>query len=149
MKLELSALSEAAAETTGAGEGAEHGEANGRIEALQAELAEIESRHEQQIEREIEDLDREHEQARALLAELERELQSAREARQRAEERAQAARDGRIWSVTWTEVRQVIVAGVERVLALREGREREIAAGEVVSRPSAWPRARSSTPWGR
>jgi chromosome segregation protein len=132
VKLELSALSEAAAETTGAGEGVEHGEAKGRIEALQAELAEIESRHEQQIEREIEDLDREHEQARALLAELERELQSAREARQRAEERAQAARDGRIWSVTWTEVRQVIVAGVERVLALREGREREIAAGEVV-----------------
>jgi chromosome segregation protein len=132
VKLELSALSEAAAETTGAGEGVEHGEAKGRIEALQAELAEIESRHEQQIGREIEDLDREHEQARALLAELERELESAREARQRAEERAQAARDGRIWSVTWTEVRQVIVAGVERVLALREGREREIAAGEVV-----------------
>ena len=132
VKLELSALSEAAAETTGAGEGIEHGEAKGRIGALQAELAEIDSRHEQQIEREIEDLDREHEQARALLAELERELQSAREARQRAEERAQAARDGRIWSVTWTEVRQVIVEGVERVLALREGREREIAAGEVV-----------------
>jgi chromosome segregation protein len=132
VKLELSALSESAAETTGAGEGVEHGEAKGRIESLQAELAEIESRHEQQIEREIEDLDREHEQAGALLAELERELQSAREARQRAEERAQAARDGRIWSVTWTEVRQVIVAGVERVLALREGREREIAAGEVV-----------------
>ena len=132
VKLELSALSEPAAETTGAGEGIEHGEAKGRIGALQAELAEIDSRHEQQIEREIEDLDREHEQARALLAELERELQSAREARQRAEERAQAARDGRIWSVTWTEVRQVIVEGVERVLALREGREREIAAGEVV-----------------
>ncbi len=130
VKLELSALSEAAAETTG--EGVEHGETKGRIEALQAELAEIESKHGQQIEREIEDLDREHEQARALLAELERELQSAREARQRAEERAQAARDGRIWSVTWTEVRQVIVEGVERVLALREGREREIAAGEVV-----------------
>ncbi len=136
VKLELSALGEAGAENTGAGgrnaQDGTTGASEERIAALEAELAEIESTREREIEREIEDLDREHEQARALLAELEREVESAREARQRAEERAQAARDGRIWSVTWTEVRQVIVEGVERVLALREGREREIAAGEVV-----------------
>jgi chromosome segregation protein len=97
IELELSALSEAGSETKGAGERDEHGEARGaseeRIAALEAELAEIASRREQEIEREIEGLEGAREREAAHVAELEGELAGARAARARADELAEEARE--------------------------------------------------------
>jgi chromosome segregation protein len=94
---ELSALSEAGVDRGGTGEQDEHGGAPGvsgkRIEALEAELAEIESRREQEIEREIEGLEGARERETARVAELEGELEAARVARARADELAEEARE--------------------------------------------------------
>jgi chromosome segregation protein len=94
---ELGALSEAGAETTGAGERDEHGEtgegSEERIQALEAELKEIESRREQEIEREIEGLEGEREREAARVSELEEKLEQARAGRARADELAEEARE--------------------------------------------------------
>jgi chromosome segregation protein len=135
VELELSALGEAGAQTTGAGDPDEHdgttGPSEERIAALERKLAEIESTREREIEREIEGLEGAREREVAHVVQLELEVESAREARERAEQRVEAARTGRIWSATWKEVRELIVDGIERVLALSDKREREIAAGDV------------------
>jgi chromosome segregation protein len=97
IELELSALSEAGAETEGASERDEHGDAKGaseeRIAELEAELAEIESRHEQEIEQEIEGLESARERETARVAELAGDLVGARAARTRADELAEKARE--------------------------------------------------------
>jgi chromosome segregation protein len=97
IELELSALSEAGAETKGASERDEHGDAKGaseeRIAELEAELAEIESRHEQEIEQEIEGLESVRERETARVTELAGELVGARAARTRADELAEKARE--------------------------------------------------------
>jgi len=97
IELELNALSAAGTEATDAGEHAEHdggaGPSEERIAALEGELAEIESRREQEIEREIEGLEGTLERERTRVAELEDELTGAREARARADELAEEARE--------------------------------------------------------
>jgi chromosome segregation protein len=103
-----------------------------RQRAIEAELAEIDSERKLELERELTGLELGCVQAGELVAQAATELEDARHAHEHAEERLDAARGGRIWSMTWDEVRQVILDGVERVLALGEEREREVAAGEVV-----------------
>jgi chromosome segregation protein len=89
------ALSEAGGEM-GAGGRAKHDGAAGaslqRIAALEAELAEIEGRHEREIEREIEGLEGAREREIARVSELEGELEQARAGRARADELAEEAR---------------------------------------------------------
>jgi chromosome segregation protein len=91
------ALSETGTEMTDAGEQPEHGGATGaseeRIRVLEAELAEIESSHEQEIEREIEGLEGARARGSAHVLELEGELEDARAARARADELAEQARE--------------------------------------------------------
>jgi chromosome segregation protein len=91
------ALSESGTEGTGAGERVEHGEASGaseeRIQALEAELVEIESRREQEIEREIEGLEGARERESVRVVELEGELEGARAARAQADDLAEEARE--------------------------------------------------------
>jgi chromosome segregation protein len=91
------ALSESGTEATGAREQVEHGEASGaseeRIQALEAELVEIESRREQEIEREIEGLEGARERESVRVVELEVELEAARAARAQADELAEEARE--------------------------------------------------------
>ncbi|HEY5045514.1 MAG TPA: AAA family ATPase [Solirubrobacteraceae bacterium] len=90
-------LGEDGTERTGPGEQAEHGGSRGaseeRIQALEGELAEIESRREQEIEREIEGLEGAREREAARVAELEGELEGARTARARADQLAEEARE--------------------------------------------------------
>ena len=145
VETELNALSEATDQPGETG-GSAHGEertavagqtriaAEARIAALEAELAEIETTREREIEGEIEQLERTREQELARVQELEGELRAARQARERAEELVEKAREGSVWSTTWEEVRRVIVDGVERVIAQRDERERLVAAGEVAAR---------------
>jgi chromosome segregation protein len=64
-----------------------------RIEALEAELAEIDEEREREVEREIEGLARDHEQAGRRVAELEQAVSEARTARERADAAAEAARE--------------------------------------------------------
>jgi chromosome segregation protein len=130
IELELQALSEVSA-TVEAADGSAREE--DRIAALEAELAEIESRREQEIEREVEELRAASELQEARVEELGSELTAARQACERADELVVQAREGSVWSTTWDEVRRVIVDGVKRVLALPEERERSAAAGEVAA----------------
>jgi chromosome segregation protein len=90
IELELRALSEASAAIE-EGTGAEHEE--DRIGALEAELAEIESRREQAIEREIEELRAASELQSARVKELDDEVTAAKEARELSDERAERARE--------------------------------------------------------
>jgi chromosome segregation protein len=63
-----------------------------RIGALEAELVEIESRREQQLDSEIAELESEREREQALVEQLEVEVQSARDARAKADQDAESAR---------------------------------------------------------
>ncbi len=64
-----------------------------RIQALEAELAEIEQEREREVEREIEGLTQDHEQASKRVAELEQKLSEARVSREDADSAAEAARE--------------------------------------------------------
>jgi chromosome segregation protein len=105
--------------------------ADARIASLEAELSEVEGRHERELEVEIGELERTRERDVAALQALDAELIDARRARERAEELVENARQGSVWSTTWQEVRRVIVEGVERVISKRDEHERLAAAGEV------------------
>ncbi len=87
--LELRALSETSAAVEGDGSMHE----DDHIGALEAELAEIESRREQEIEREIEELRAARELQGARLEELEGEVAAARQARERADAETRTARE--------------------------------------------------------
>jgi chromosome segregation protein len=130
IELELGALSDASAHGS---EGQPRTASEDRIAALAAELAEIETRSEQEIERELEGLQGAGELEAARVQELEGELLAARRARARADELVEKAREGSVWSATWQEVRRVIEEGVKRVLAKPSERERLVAAGEVAA----------------
>ena len=104
-----------------------------RIATLEAELAEIETRHERETEGEIEGLESARERELARVQELEGELLAARQAHERAEGLVGKAREGSVWSTTWEEVRRVLVDGVERVIAQREEHERLRLAKEVAA----------------
>jgi chromosome segregation protein len=136
IEIELGALEQAYPD--GAGEhdpaGSEEAASGGRVRAIEAALTEIDSERERELEREMESLEGEREQAIGQLAQIEVELATAREKRKRAEERLEAARAGRIWTATWSEVRTVIVDGVEHVLSLDDKRQRELAVGELADR---------------
>jgi chromosome segregation protein len=101
VKLELGALSESGVDGPGAdtdtGASTEYGGVAGaseeRIHALETELAEIESRREQEIERELEGLEGARERETARVAELEEELAGARAERARADELAEEVRE--------------------------------------------------------
>jgi chromosome segregation protein len=110
-----------------------HGETGSqdRIAALEGELAEIETRREQEIALELKELQEESERESGRVRDLDGELRSARHARSRADELLEKAREGSVWSSTWGEVRRVIVDGVKRVLAQPDERARTAAAGEV------------------
>jgi chromosome segregation protein len=114
--------------------GSEEAASGDRVGALETALAEIDREHQHELEREMEGLEGEREQAIGQLAQIEIELAAAREKRKRAEERLEAARAGRIWTTTWSEVRTVIVDGVEHVLSLGDKRQRELAVGELADR---------------
>jgi chromosome segregation protein len=105
-----------------------------RIAALEAELAEIRTRDEREVEGEIEELERTHAEQLAHARRLEDELRAAREARARADELVESAREGDVWSTTWQEVRRLIVEGVERVIAQPDEHERQLGAAEVAAK---------------
>jgi len=65
----------------------------GRIESLEAELAEIDLEREREVEREIEGLAQDHELASSAVVELEQQVAEARAARAHADKAAQAARE--------------------------------------------------------
>ncbi|MGO8904566.1 MAG: chromosome segregation SMC family protein [Solirubrobacteraceae bacterium] len=113
----------------GAGQRATPREA--RIAALQAELAEIEERHERELEQETLHLQRDRERELERVRLLEGGLVGARQARERSEQMVEKAREGSVWSETWQEVRRVIEDGVEHVIAQRDERARREAAAEV------------------
>jgi chromosome segregation protein len=95
VELELSALSGAEADATGAGD--EHSERTGgseqRVAALEAELAEIESSRAQEIEREIAGLQSARKRQQALVEQIEAEVAIATSARKQADEEAERARE--------------------------------------------------------
>jgi chromosome segregation protein len=97
VELELSALSGAETDATGAGAGDEHSERTGgseeRVAALEAELAEIESTRAQEIEREIAGLQSARERQQALVEQIEAEVAAATSAREQADEEAERARE--------------------------------------------------------
>jgi len=130
IELELQALAKAT-DLSDEGEGGSGSE--DRIAALEGELAEIETKREQEITSELSELQAESEREAARLKDLEGELGSARDARARADELLEKAREGSVWSSTWDEVRRVIVDGVKRVLAQPDERARAAAAGEVAN----------------
>ncbi len=82
------------------GEGSEHDPATAeqaseaRLLAIEAALAQIDSEHERELEREIEGLDEERDQAARRSEELQRQAQAAREAREQADAHAEQARAG-------------------------------------------------------
>jgi chromosome segregation protein len=86
---ELQALASTAAR---AGETPEEAQSQGRVAALEAELAEIQATREQEIEREIAGLQSAHEQQLALVEQTESAAEQARGARERADEHAERAR---------------------------------------------------------
>jgi chromosome segregation protein len=90
IELELQALSEVSAAVEGA-DGSMREE--DRIAALEAELTEIESRREQEIEREVEELRAASELQGARMEELEHEVAEAQAARECADGEADAARE--------------------------------------------------------
>jgi chromosome segregation protein len=130
IELELQAMAQATDLTD---EG--HGETGNedRIAGLEAELAEIETKREQELALELGELQGESEREAGRLKELEGELGSVRQARSRAEDLLEKAREGSVWSSTWDEVRKVIVDGVKRVLAQPDERARSAAASEVAN----------------
>ena len=105
-----------------------------RIAALEAELANIESRQHDELDGELRGLREAVEREAARVRQLKQTLQQAREARARAEELVQKAREGSVWSVTWLEVRRVIAEGIEHALVKPDERARRQAAGEVADR---------------
>jgi chromosome segregation protein len=129
--IELGALEPDALAQGGLDSAGEDGAGEGRVRALEAALAELEGERELELEREIEGLERERALAADRLAELEVELETAREEHGRAEERLEAARAGRIWTTTWSEVRELIAKGVRGLLVVEGEQEREQAIGKL------------------
>jgi chromosome segregation protein len=80
------------------GDGAEHDPAaderasEARLLAIEAELAQIDSEHERELEREVEGLEQERERAARQVEELRGQAQEAREAREQADARSEQAR---------------------------------------------------------
>jgi chromosome segregation protein len=105
-----------------------------RIAALQAELADIERRREDELRRQLAGLREASEREAERLAQLEQQLGEARQARARSDELLQEARQGSVWSVTWQEVRRVIAEGLKRALASPDERARARAVDEVAER---------------
>jgi chromosome segregation protein len=136
IEIELGALEQAYPDGAAGHDAAGSDEAasGDRVRALETALAGIDREHQHELEREIGGLEDEREQAIGQLAQIEVELAAAHEERKRAEERLEAARAGRIWTTTWSEVRTVIVDGVEHMLSLDDKRQRELAAGELADR---------------
>jgi chromosome segregation protein len=127
IEIELAALEELSA--VGGEQGGQAGE--DRVRALEAELTELDSERKREVEQELAGLELDRAQAGARATQLASELDDARREHEHAEERLEGARNGRIWSMTWDEVRRVILDGVKRVLALGEERGREIAVREL------------------
>jgi chromosome segregation protein len=90
VELELEALTQASAQD---GEAPETVASVDRIGALEAELAEIQASREQEIEREIAELQGAHEQQIADLERAEAEVVAARDAREQADAQAKGARE--------------------------------------------------------
>jgi len=128
IEIELQALAEAT-DLTDEGDGGRGGE--DRIAALEVELAEIETRREQEIALELGELQGTSAREAGRVEGLEGELRAARHARARADQLLEKTREGSVWSSTWDEVRRVIVDGVKRVLAQPDERARTAAAGDV------------------
>jgi chromosome segregation protein len=128
IEIELAALEELS--TAGGEEQGEHA-GDDRVRTLEVELTELDSERKQEVEQELAGLELERAQADARVTQLAGELDDARREHEHAEERLEGARNGRIWSMTWDEVRRVILDGVQRALALGDEREREIAVGEL------------------
>jgi chromosome segregation protein len=102
VELELETLTEASVHPEGhtlEGAGRRGGESEApvagedRIGALEAELAEIEQRREQEIGREIAELQEAREHQQALVQQIDAEVAGARAARERADEEAERARE--------------------------------------------------------
>jgi chromosome segregation protein len=102
-----------------------------RMSELEAELAQIERRSEEELRGALHGLRAEAQRASARVRELEQEVGEAREARARAEELVAQAREGSVWSVTWQEVRRVIADGIKRVLSVPDEHARARAMDEV------------------
>jgi chromosome segregation protein len=103
----------------------------GHVDALQAQLAEIEARREGELQEQLRSLLDDSERQQEALAALEQQLATARAERERAEALVAQAREGSVWSATWQEVRRVIGEGIEHALALDDAQARARAAGEV------------------
>jgi chromosome segregation protein len=94
IEIELGALEQAYPEVAGEHDpvGSEETASGDRVRAIETALAEIDSEHERELEREIEGLRHEREQAAERAEELQAQAQTAREARGQADERAEQAR---------------------------------------------------------
>jgi chromosome segregation protein len=108
--------------------------AQGSIDALQAELAELETRRERELQAQLQSLLADAERQAGAERELERRLASARGERERAEVLVAQAREGSVWSATWQEVRRVLAEGIEQALKVGDPQARLRAAGEVAQR---------------
>ena len=128
---ELAALSAA---TAGNEPDAKQGQSDDRTAGLEAELAELERRREQELGRELSVLEREGERHAGRAEELRGALDGAREKRDRAEEMVAKAREGGVWSTTWQEVRSVIEDGLRQALDEPDERARTRALDQVVTR---------------
>jgi len=116
-----------AAGPDGAGESA-----HARVTALEAELAEADARHEQEIVEQTAALESERGQAEARRQELEDELERARTTRARARAALEGERAAQVWPERWEEVRGVLAAGVTRALGAGDEGARAAILGEVV-----------------
>jgi chromosome segregation protein len=127
VQVELGALEQAVASTPGGQPG------EGRIAELESELERLRAERELSLERELDGLERERTKTQEHLAQVKAERALAAEEHRRATERLKAAHGNRLWSTTWSEVRELIVDGVERMLALTDKSAREKAVIELAT----------------
>jgi chromosome segregation protein len=112
-----------------------------RVRALERELAELQASYQAELGEQTEALEREHARLADELAGLRSELEAARARSERAAASVEAERTARSWESSWSEVHRIIVEGIRRVTALPAGRDRDLAAGEVVERAERVARA--------
>jgi chromosome segregation protein len=106
-------------------------ESKERLGSLLEELADTRAATQREVERSLESMSAELTQSKARVDAAEAECERASEERASADRRLSEAREGRSWSSTWSEVRQVIEAGVRRALGLAGEQERVAAAREI------------------
>ena len=135
-KQELQGLGEAG---TPDGESGSYATAGERIAALEAGLAEIESSREQEIEREVAELELAREREQALVQQLQGEVEEARAARTQADKHAEQARERLAAAEREAQEarREAARVGAELAAANQFLRSHSHVGGEQADRPQA------------